>query len=85
MEKGKRDLGTVAASAGKTAAGFFDKAKRAVVNAVDQDEDGKITFNDVSAFTKAAMESAKETNEKQLAFQTRVKREKERKNLAPFV
>ena len=48
MEKKKIDLGAVASGAGKAAAGLFGKAKNAVVNTIDQNNDGKLDLGDVS-------------------------------------
>lgn len=59
MEKKKVDLGAFAAGASKTAAGLFGKAKKTVVSAVDQNDDGEFDLKDVSAMAGTISTAAK--------------------------
>lgn len=83
MEKKKLDLGTAAASAGKKAAGLFDKAKQAVVKAVDQNDDGKFDADDISVFSDTVKAAIKQSSEKRNEKQEQLRKEKEQKQLCP--
>ena len=52
MEKEKKDikadLKSAAANAGKTAAGLLGKAKKAVINLADQNDDGTFDMQDIT-------------------------------------
>ena len=84
MEKKKVDIGAAAAEAGKAAAGLFGKAKKAVVSAVDQNADGKLGIDDVSAISDAVKAAVKENSEKWNEKQEQRKREKELEALRPI-
>ena len=49
MENKIKDLKAAAADAGKNAINLFDKAKKKVVAAVDQNDDGKFDISDISS------------------------------------
>ena len=51
MEKKKLDIKAVVADKGKAAADLFDKAKKTVVNTVDQNSDGKLDLKDIGSLT----------------------------------
>lgn len=59
MEKKKGNLGAAAAEAGKAAANLFNKARKTVVAAVDQNDDGKFNMKDVSAIAGTVGTAAK--------------------------
>lgn len=84
MEKKKTNLGNAAADAGKAAAGLFVKAKDAVVNAVDQNSDGKLGLDDVSIMKDSVKAAVKDSSEKWNEKQRQIKREKELKALRPI-
>lgn len=84
MENKKPILGNAAAKVGKNAAGLFDKAKKAVVEAVDQNSDGKLGLDDFSIIKDSVKSAVKESSENWSAKQEQLKREKEFKELHPF-
>ena len=84
MEKKKANLGAAAAGAGKAAAGFFNKAKSTVVNAIDQNGDGELSLEDVSVLTSSVKAAVKESSDKWAEKQGQLKREKELKALRPL-
>ena len=84
MEKKKPILGDAAAVLGKNAAGLFDKAKKAVVDAVDQNADGKLGLEDISIVKDTVKSAVKERSEEWSAKQEQLKREKELRDLSPF-
>ena len=84
MEKKKANLGAAAAGAGKAAAGFFNKAKSTVVNALDQNGDGEFSLEDVSVFTSSVKAAVKESSDKWTDKQSQLKREKDLKTLRPL-
>ena len=84
MEKKKPALGNAAASAGKAASGFFIKAKESFVNSVDQNGDGKLGLDDVSAVTDSVKAAVKESNDRWNERQAQKKREKEMESLRPL-
>lgn len=61
MEKKESKLGTAAAGAGKAAADLFHKARKTVVSAVDQNDDGKFDLKDVSAMAESVGAAARRT------------------------
>ena len=84
MEKNKVNLGAAAAGAGKAAAGFLGKAKKAVVNVVDQNDDGKFGLDDVSAVSDAVKAAVKDSSNKWNEKQDQKRREKELEALRPI-
>ena len=84
MEKKKINLGNTAAGAGKAAAGFFSKAKGAVVNAVDQNGDGKLGLDDVSIVTNTVRAAVKDSSNRWNEKQEQKRREKELAALRPL-
>ena len=84
MDKIKIDLSSAASGAGKAASGFLSKAKKAVVNTVDQNGDGELGLDDVSVFTNTVKAAVKESGEKWADKQQQAKREKELKSLRPL-
>ena len=84
MEKKKINLGSAASGAGKAAAGFFSKAKDAVVNAVDQNGDGKLGLEDVSVVTDSVKAAVKDSTDRWNEKQEQKKREKELEALRPL-
>lgn len=59
MEKKKVNLGSAAAGAGKAAAELFSKAKKTVVSAIDQNDDGEFNMKDVAAIAGSISATAK--------------------------
>lgn len=84
MEKKKIILGSAAAGAGKAAAGFFNKAKDTVVNAVDQNGDGKLGLDDVSVVTDSVKAAVKNSGDRWNEKQEQKKKEKELEALRPL-
>ncbi len=84
MEDKKLGLGALANKAGKNAANIFDKAKKAVVTAVDQNDDGKFGLDDISAIKDSVKSAVKDSSDKWNEKQEFLKREKELKSLRPF-
>lgn len=84
MEKKSINLEQTAADVGKSAAGFFKKAKNAVVKAVDQNGDGELNLDDVSVLTNSVKTVVKEGSEKWSEKQDQMKRDKEFKALRPI-
>lgn len=84
MEKKKINLGDAAVGAGKLAAGLFSKAKDAVVNAVDQNGDGKLGLDDVSIVTDSVKAAVKEGSDRWNEKQEQRRREKEWEELKPI-
>ena len=84
MNKIKNNLGSVASEAGKAASGLFNKAKRSVVDALDQNSDGDIGLDDISVFSTTVKAAIKENNEKWTDKQSRLRREKELRSLRPL-
>ena len=91
MEKKKGSLKSAAEGAGKAAAGFFGKAKKTIVNAVDQNDDGTLDMKDVSvvagavgAAAKKASNAIKESREQHQEKRLQDKREKELDQLRPI-
>ena len=83
MEIKKPDFNGVA-KAGKNAADFFGKAKNAVVNAIDQNDDGKLGIDDLSMIKDSVKTAVKDSSDKWNEKQAQAKREKELKELQPF-
>ena len=69
---------------GNTAAGLFNKAKEAVVNAVDQNGDGKLGIDDVSIVSDSVKAAVKDSTERWSEKQEQRKREKELDTLRPI-
>ena len=84
MEKKKIDLGTAAVSAGKAASSLFGKAKNAVVSTIDQNNDGKLDYGDVSMITDSVKKAVKNSNEKRMEIQEKQRKERELKQLCPL-
>lgn len=84
MEKNKINICSAAAGAGKAAAGFFDKAKKAVVNVVDQNDDGKLGVDDVAAVTDAVKAAVAESSSKWGEKLEEKRRKKEYETLRPI-
>ena len=84
MEKKKPILGDAANVIGRNAAGLLGKAKKAVVEAVDQNADGKLGLDDLSIVKDTVKTAVKERGEEWSAKQEQLKREKEFKELNPF-
>ena len=84
MEDKKLGLGAFADKAGKNAANIFDKAKKAMINAVDQNDDGKLGLDDISIIKDSVKSAVKDSSEKWSEKQEQLKREKELKALRPF-
>lgn len=59
MEKKKANLGEVVTGAGKAAADLFGKAKRTIVSAVDQNNDGELNMKDVAIVAETIGTAAK--------------------------
>ena len=91
MEKKKGSLKSAAEGAGKAAAGFWGKAKKSVINAVDRNDDGAFDMKDVSVVTSAvgaavkkASDAVKESKEQHQEKRLLEKQEKEREQLCPI-
>ena len=84
MEKKKIELSDTTAAAGKAAAGFFGKAKKAIINAIDQNGDGTLSLDDVSIVTDSVKAAVKDTSVKWTETLDQKKREKEFEVLRPI-
>ena len=84
MEKKTINLGNSAAEAGKAAVNFFNKAKDAVVSAVDKNGDGKLSMDDVSSVTDSVKAAVKDSSDRWNEKQEQKKREKEYETLRPL-
>lgn len=84
MAKKIENFGVDLARVGKNAAGLFEKAKNAAVNAVDQNDDGKIGLDDLHAIKGSVKSAVKESSEKWAEKQEQLKRDKELKELRPI-
>lgn len=84
MEKKKVDFSAVAAEAGKNAKAFWGKAKEAIVNAADQNDDGSLDFKDVSVIAESIGNAAKSTAASVISSAAEKSRELEQKMLQPI-
>ena len=84
MDKQKSNFGSVASGVGKAAAGILHMAKKAVVDAVDQDGDGEIGLDDISAFSASVKDAIKDRSEKRADRHALARREKELRLLRPI-
>ena len=84
MEKKKNNLGEATADAGKAAAGLFGKAKKAVINAIDQNGDGSFDIDDVSKVTDSVKAVVKDTGEKWSESFEQKRKQKELDTLRPI-
>ena len=84
MEKKKVDLGAVAVGAGKATADLFGKAKKAVVSAVDQNDDGTFDIKDVSAMAENISAAAKKAAVAVKESADTWAQEQERRSLCPI-
>lgn len=80
----KVNLGNSAAGAGKAAAELFNKAKASLVNAVDQNGDGRLGLDDVSVVTDSVKAVVKDGSDRWNEKQEQKKREKELEALRPL-
>ena len=78
------NIGKVATDAGKNTAEFFGKAKKAFVNAIDQNGDGKLGLDDVSVMKDSMKEAVKDKGGKLSLSIEQKKRDKEYKELRPL-
>lgn len=83
MEKKKVDLSSLAAGAGKSVAAVFGKARDAIVQVADQNDDGTFDMQDVSAIAESIGAAAKSTASALKASAEERSREMERKALQP--
>ena len=84
MEKKKVDFGAVAAGAGKNAMALFGKAKEAIVNVADQNDDGTLDLKDLSVIAESIGNAAKDTATTAILNAGEKHRELERKLLQPI-
>ena len=84
MKKKSIHLGDAATSAGKSAAGFLTKAKDAIVNAVDQNDDGKFGIDDIAIVSDTVKTAVKDGSNRWSEKQEKRKREKELETLRPI-
>lgn len=84
MEKKRINLGNAATEAGKAATGFLNKTKDAVLSAVDQNGDGKLSMNDVAYAADSVKAAVKISSDKWSEKQAHKKREKEYEMLRPL-
>ena len=52
LSEKKVDLKAVVSETGRAAANLLEKSKRAVVNTIDQNNDGKLTMKDISLLSE---------------------------------
>ena len=83
MEKKKINFGNAAANVGKATTGLFENAKKAVVDAVDQNGDGRIKIDDISVVTSSVKNAVKETGNKWNERQEEKRRQKQLAELCP--
>lgn len=84
MDKNKKEIGSLTAEAGKNAAAFWNKAKKTLVNAADQNNDGAFDLKDISAIAESIGNAAKSTANSVLSSAEEKGRELERKQLQPI-
>lgn len=84
MDKKKLGLGAVAAGAGKNAKDIFGKARDAIVNVADQNDDGTFDLKDVSVIADTIGSAAKNTASSVISSAEEKSRELERKLLQPI-
>lgn len=84
MEKKKISFGTAATNAGKAAASFLEKTKKAVINKADQTGDGKLGLADVASVTESVKTKVNDRKDKWNNTQEQKKREKEFESLHPI-
>lgn len=84
MEKKKVDLGAVAEETGKSAKAFWGRAKDSIVKVVDQNDDGALDMEDVSAIAETISNAARTTASAVKANAEERSREMERRMLQPI-
>lgn len=84
MEKKSSGLGTAATEAGKNVKSFFGKAKVGFIKAVDQNNDGTLDMEDISAIADTIGQAARNTASAVKANAEERTRELDRKTLQPF-
>ena len=82
--KKETNIGKAASEAGKNAAEFFGKAKKAIVTSVDKNGDGKLGFDDVSIVTDSVKGAVKEKSDRISLSLEQKKKDKEYKELRPL-
>lgn len=83
-EKKKVSFGGFATDAGKAAAGFFGRAKKAVVEKVDQNADGQLDLKDVTLIADTVKLAVKNTGDRLSEKQEKMRRERELNALHPI-
>ena len=83
-EKKKVNFGGFASDAGKAAAGLFGRAKKAVVEKVDQNADGELDLKDVSLIADTVKSAVKDTGDRLTEKQEKMRRERELNSLRPI-
>jgi len=84
MDKKKAAIGAAAAEAGKNAAAFWNKAKKTIVNAADQNADGTFDLKDISVIAESIGNAAKNTANTVMITAEERSRELERRQLHPI-
>lgn len=83
-EKKKVNFGGFASDAGKAAAGLFGRAKKAVVEKVDQNADGELDLKDISLIADTVKSAVKDTGDRLTEKQEKMRRERELNALRPI-
>ena len=83
-EKKKLNFGGLATDAGKAAAGFLGRAKKAVVEKVDQNADGELDITDITLIADSVKSAVKDTGERLSEKQEKLRRERELNSLRPI-
>lgn len=84
MEKKKIDLGSLAEETGKSAAALWDKAKKSLVKAADQNNDGSLDVKDLSIIADTISTAARNTAAAVKLNMEEKNRETERRKLHPI-
>lgn len=84
MEDKKGNLKNAVVGAGKAASDFLSRAKQAVVVAMDQNGDGKLNLDDISAVSATVKTVVRDNSEKWTNLQEQKKRDRELEALRPI-
>ena len=84
MKPDAKKLAAIAGNAGKATAALFEKAKKTVVETVDQNDDGTLTLDDVTSVIKQTQSFARENRDRWNEKREKTQRELELKTLCPI-
>lgn len=84
MKPDAKKLAAIAGNAGKATAALFEKAKKTVVETVDQNDDGTLTLDDVTSVIKQTQSFARENRDRWNEKREKTQRKLELKTLCPI-